>query len=69
MSARRSPRSSSSIEERELFKRDIAAVDLRLLDRISVRLRDGASATTPGGTPQLEVPTASTKITPVKGKT
>jgi cell division protein FtsQ len=55
--------------ERELFKRDIAAVDLRLLDRISVRLRDGASATTPGGTPQLDVPTASTKVTPVKGKT
>ena len=27
------------------------------------------SATTPGGTPQAEVPTASTKVTPVKGKT
>ena len=27
------------------------------------------SASTPGGTPQAEVPTASTKVTPVKGKT
>ena len=33
-------------------QRDIAAVDLRLLDRVTVRLRDGAAATTPGGTPQ-----------------
>ena len=55
--------------ERGLLKRDIAAVDLRLLDRVSVRLRDAPSASTPGGTPQAEVPTASTKITPVKGKT
>ena len=55
--------------ERGLLKRDIAAVDLRLLDRVSVRLRDTPSASTPGGTPQAEVPTASTKITPVKGKT
>jgi cell division protein FtsQ len=55
--------------ERELLKRDIAAVDLRLLDRVSVRLRDAPSASTPGGTPQAEVPTASTKVTPVKGKT
>ena len=56
-------------EEQGLLKRDIAAVDLRLLDRITVRLRDNASATTPGGTPQAEVPTASTKVTRVKGKT
>ena len=55
--------------ERGLLKRDIAAVDLRLLDRVSVRLRDAPSASTPGGTPQAEVPTASTKVTPVKGKT
>ena len=55
--------------ERGLLKRDIAAVDLRLLDRVSVRLRDAPSASTPGGPPQAEVPTASTKITPVKGKT
>ena len=56
-------------EERGLLKRDIAAVDLRLLDRVSVRLRDTPPASTPGGTPQAEVPTASTKVTPVKGKT
>jgi cell division protein FtsQ len=56
-------------QERGLLKRDIAAVDLRLLDRVSVRLRDTPSASTPGGTPQAEVPTASTKVTPVKGKT
>lgn len=56
-------------QERGLLKRDIAAVDLRLLDRVSVRLRDTPSASTPGGTPQVEVPTASTKVTPVKGKT
>ena len=57
------------MQERGLLKRDIAAVDLRLLDRVSVRLRDTPSASTPGGTPQAEVPTASTKVTPVKGKT
>jgi cell division protein FtsQ len=56
-------------QERGVLKRDIAAVDLRLLDRVTVRLRDTASATTPGGTSQAEVPTASTKVTPVKGKT
>jgi cell division protein FtsQ len=55
--------------ERGLLKRYIAAVDLRLLDRVSVRLRDTPSASTPGGTPQAEVPTASTKVMPVKGKT
>ena len=56
-------------EDRGLFKRDIAAVDLRLLDRVTVRLRDGAAATTPGGTPQTDIPTASTKAAPVEGKT
>ncbi|HEX2448434.1 MAG TPA: cell division protein FtsQ/DivIB [Methyloceanibacter sp.] len=55
--------------QRELLKRDIAAVDLRLLDRITVRLRDTASATTPAGAPQSEIPTASTKTAPAKGKT
>ena len=53
--------------ERGVLKRDIAAVDLRLLDRVTVRLRATASAAPPGGTPQAEVPTASTKTT--KGKT
>jgi cell division protein FtsQ len=56
-------------EDRGLLKRDIAAVDLRLLDRVTVRLRDGASPTTPGRTPQTEIPTASTKAAPVQGKT
>jgi len=54
-------------QERGLLKRDIAAVDLRLLDRVTVRLRATASAAPPGGTPQAEVPTASTKT--AKGKT
>jgi cell division protein FtsQ len=52
---------------RGVLKRDIAAVDLRLLDRVTVRLRATASAAPPGGAPQAEVPTASTKTT--KGKT
>jgi cell division protein FtsQ len=53
--------------ERGVLKRDIAAVDLRLLDRVTVRLRATASAAPPGGAPQAEVPTASTKT--AKGKT
>lgn len=55
--------------EHGVLKRDIAAVDLRLLDRVSVRLREAAAETAPGGTPQAEVPTASTKTAPAKGKT
>jgi cell division protein FtsQ len=56
-------------QEHGVLKRDIAAVDLRLLDRVSVRLRESADATSPGALPQAEVPTASTKITTAKGKT
>ncbi len=41
----------------------------RLLDRVTVRLRETASANQPGGTPQADIPTASTKVAPVKGKT
>jgi cell division protein FtsQ len=55
--------------EHGVLKRDITAVDLRLLDRVSVRLREGAAATSPGGLPQADVPTASTRIAPAKGKT
>jgi cell division protein FtsQ len=55
--------------EHGVLKRDIAAVDLRLLDRVSVRLRDNPSATTPGGAPEIDVPTASTKVGSAKGKT
>jgi cell division protein FtsQ len=47
--------------DRGLLGKNIAAVDLRLADRVSVRLRDGAPATAvPGGTAAPDVPTAST---------
>ncbi len=56
--------------ERGLLKRDIAAVDLRLLDRVTVRLRDDAVGDHAGrGRRRPKMPTASTKVTPVKGKT
>jgi cell division protein FtsQ len=45
-------------EERGLLKRDIAAVDLRLSDRISVKLRDG-TAEAPPVDGVADVPTAS----------
>ncbi len=45
-------------EERGLLKRDIAAVDLRLSDRISVKLRDG-TAVAPPVEGVVDVPTAS----------
>ena len=48
-------------EERGLLHRDIAAVDLRLFDRISVKLRDGTTAAPPLEAPGVaDVPTAST---------
>lgn len=48
--------------DRGLLGRNIAAVDLRLADRVSVRLRDGGPvASPPGGPGAAEVPTASTK--------
>ena len=53
--------------ERGVFRREIAAVDLRLLDRVTVRLRAVTSANPPGAPPQAEVPTASTKT--AKGRT
>lgn len=56
-------------QERGVLKRDIAGVDLRLLDRVTVRLRETASAAPSVGAPQAEVPTASTKTAPAKGKT
>jgi cell division protein FtsQ len=47
---------------RGLLGRDIAAVDLRLADRVSVRLRDGGPAASPPDGPSAsEVPTAGTK--------
>jgi cell division protein FtsQ len=47
--------------DRGLLARDIAAVDLRLADRVSVRLREDAPAVTvPGGGAVPDLPTAST---------
>jgi hypothetical protein len=52
-----------------LFDRNIAAVDLRLLDRVTVRLRT-AAAPAPAETNKVpDVPTASTKAASTKGKT
>jgi cell division protein FtsQ len=56
-------------DQHGVLKRDIAAVDLRLLDRVTVRLRETASANQPGGATEAEIPTASTKVAPAKGKT
>jgi cell division protein FtsQ len=45
-----------------LLERNIAAVDLRLADRVSVRLRDSNEPTISGGGSAVpDVPTASTK--------
>jgi cell division protein FtsQ len=47
--------------DRGLLERNIAAVDLRLADRVSVRLATGAETATPEHSPAApEVPTAST---------
>jgi len=56
-------------QEHRLLKRDIAAVDLRLLDRVTVRLHDTALANQPDGMPQSDIPTASTKAASAKGET
>lgn len=47
--------------ERSLLEREIAAVDLRLADRVSVRIRDKAEMTMPNGTAVPDAPTSSTK--------
>jgi cell division protein FtsQ len=54
--------------ERRVLEREIATVDLRLLDRITVRLRAAEATRLQDGTAQ-DIPTASTKSTPAKGKT
>jgi cell division protein FtsQ len=54
--------------ERRVLERDVATVDLRLLDRITVRLRAAEATRLQDGTAQ-DIPTASTKSTPAKGKT
>jgi hypothetical protein len=57
--------------EHGLLGRNIAAVDLRLADRMSVRLRDGGPVTAgvPGADAQQDVPTAGTKSGQAKGNT
>ena len=55
--------------ERGVFSRVIAAIDLRLFDRITVRRRAAESAKPQGATPQADIPTASTKVAPADGKT
>jgi cell division protein FtsQ len=54
--------------ERGLLERNIAAVDLRLLDRVTVRLRAAEAGNAPGEMLETDIPTASTKAKP-KGKT
>jgi cell division protein FtsQ len=62
--------SLTKLEQRQgVLERDIAAIDLRLLDRITVRLRETASAAPADGAAPEEVPTSSTKVTRAKGKT
>jgi len=56
-------------QEHGVLERDIAAVDLRLLDRITVRLHETASAAPSDGANPEDHPTASTKGTRAKGKT
>jgi cell division protein FtsQ len=48
--------------DRSLLQREIAAVDLRLADRVSVRIRDRAEpAMQENGSALPDVPTSSTK--------
>lgn len=54
--------------EKGLLNRNIASVDLRLLDRVTVRLRDDPEGSPPAAEAAQETPTSSTK-TPGKGKT
>lgn len=50
-------------QERGVLERDLAAIDLRLLDRITVRMHQAAAV--PSGTPApTDVPTAATGATP-----
>ena len=55
-------------QERGVLERDIAAIDLRLLDRITVRLRAAAAVPPADAVAPSDVPTASTGATP-KDKT
>jgi cell division protein FtsQ len=55
--------------ERGVLSRDIAAIDLRLFDRVTVRISTAESAKPQGAAPQSDIPTASTKAAPADGKT
>ena len=55
--------------ERGLLDRNIAAVDLRLADRVTVRLHGEADAAAPGAPASSDIPTASTKGARPKGNT
>ena len=54
-------------QQRRVLERDFAAIDLRLLDRVTVRMRE-ADAAPLGETAPADVPTAATGATP-NGKT
>ncbi len=56
-------------ERRNMLNRDIAAVDLRLLDRITVRLREGDTVAPHDANAPAETPTASTTTARSKGRT
>jgi cell division protein FtsQ len=55
--------------ERGLLAKKIAAVDLRLLDRVTVRLLAAQNSVPSDAGAASDVPTASTKVAPAKGKT
>lgn len=55
-------------QERGVLDRDFAAIDLRLLDRITLRLREATAAVDAAAAP-IDVPTAATGSTPPNGKT
>lgn len=55
--------------DRRLLDKNIAFVDLRLLDRITLRMHEPVPADALDTTAPSEVPTASTKPTPTDGKT
>lgn len=56
-------------QERGVLDRDFAAIDFRLLDRITLRKRKATAAAVDAAAVPTDVPTASTGSTPPKGKT
>lgn len=56
-------------QERGVLDRDFAAIDLRLLDRITLRKRNTTAAAVDAATAPADVPTVSTGSTPPNGKT